>query len=101
MEEFENVPSIWVVTTKNKYMGAPAAFLLDSVKKDLESRLGSAYYCLPSSVHEVLALPASADTDALSLVQMVATINREQVAVEDRLVDNVYFVQNGKISMVA
>ena len=91
---------IYVVTNKTRHLGA-ASILLDEVKDKLKEKLGDTYYILPSSIHETLAVPASADTDAFGFLEMVTQINREQVAIEDRLVDNVYLVHGRKMSMVA
>ncbi len=89
---------IYVVTNKNRLFGA-ASILLDKVKDELRDKLGDTYYILPSSIHEILAVPAKNDTDADEFLQMVIQINKEQVAVEDRLVDNVYMVHGREISM--
>jgi hypothetical protein len=46
---------------------------------------------LPSSIHEVLVLAADTSNQNVSdFAAMVFEINREQVAVEERLSDNVY-----------
>ncbi len=100
MPGFEDSLPIYVVTNKTRQFGA-SSILLDFVRDILEEKLGDTYYLLPSSVHEILAVPANADTDADDFLQMVTQINREQVAVEDRLVDNVYMVYDGNMSMVA
>ena len=50
------------------------------------------YYILPSSVHEVIVLPASKkNNEAVNLVQMVKEINVTEVAPEEKLSDEVYF----------
>ena len=91
---------MYVVTNKNRLFGA-ASILLDEVKDRLREILGDDYYILPSSIHEILAIPASAGRDAFEFLQMVTEINRDQVAIEDRLVDNVYMVHGREMSIAA
>ncbi|GLC80989.1 DUF5688 family protein [Lacrimispora brassicae] len=45
---------------------------------------------LPSSVHEVLLLPIDNDIDFREFQELVKYVNQAEVAVEDRLSDNVY-----------
>lgn len=69
-----------------------AALIADSsVMKKVSRDLGEDYYILPSSVHEALILPKSkCDMDVEELKRMVYDINRQEVATQDRLSDNVY-----------
>ena len=57
--------------------------IADELKKDL--------VILPSSIHEVLLIPYENDVDFEDLSNMVTTINQEQVPVEDRLSNHVYY----------
>ena len=52
--------------------------------------MGTDFFVLPSSVHEVLILPDDGSQDLDSLQFMVREINRTEVAPEDRLSDFVY-----------
>lgn len=54
-------------------------------QKNLESDL----YILPSSVHEVLAVSTEL-TEPEELAQMVAEVNMQKVALEERLSNQVY-----------
>ncbi len=90
---------IMVVSTRSRNLGA-GAILAPRVLDILQSRLGSCFYILPSSIHECLAVPASAGTDAVSLVSMVREINGSTVALEDQLTDNAYICKDGEVSVV-
>ena len=47
-------------------------------------------YILPSSVHEVLAVPGNIDLSIVELKEMVQSINQEQVQPEEQLSNEVY-----------
>ena len=53
--------------------------------------LQSDYYVLPSSVHEVVIVPASAGVGCRDMDEMVAEVNRTQVAPEEVLSDRAYY----------
>ena len=63
---------------------------LKDVFKMIHEKMGD-YYILPSSIHEVLIVPATCGLDRDELKEMVCTVNRDQVAPEDQLSDEVYF----------
>ncbi|MBR6173140.1 MAG: hypothetical protein IKQ49_08255 [Eubacterium sp.] len=56
----------------------------------IAQQMGTDFFVLPSSVHEVLILPDDGSQDLESLQFMVREINRTEVAPEDRLSDFVY-----------
>ena len=91
---------IWVVTNNERFFGA-ASIMLETVQQALQDKLGSCFYILPSSVHECLAVSATADTDAIELAKMVREINESCVALEDRLQDSVYIFKDGELSVAA
>ncbi len=98
MPDSEGCP-ILVVSNRSRNLGA-AAILVPEVIENLQSRLGACFYILPSSIHEVLAVPADLSMDAMGLVEMVQEINSSTVALEERLADNAYLCQDGALSMV-
>lgn len=80
---------MYVISNKEHYYGAVEMLFnenLDKVSEIFHDDL----YILPSSTHEVIAVPVK-DYDAEELAAMVEGINMEQVALEERLSNQVYF----------
>lgn len=86
----ENKMPMYVLTNKQKLHGA-ACMLYPGVLKAFAEKIQRDFYILPSSVHEVILVPADADTDKEALREIVTEINRTQVAEEEVLADSVYF----------
>lgn len=90
MEESEDKPyPMYVITNREKYYGAVEMLFnenLDKVSEIFHDDL----YILPSSINEVIAVPAM-DCNVEELADMVEVINREQIALEERLSNQVYF----------
>ena len=53
--------------------------------------LGTNYYVLPSSIHQLLILPDNGSMQLSELEAMVREVNATQVAPEDRLSDKVQY----------
>jgi hypothetical protein len=85
----EEVGGMYVLTNASGSLGAAALFYPD-VKEKAAELLGGDYYILPSSVHEVILVPDSADIKAADLCDMVKQANRTVVDEKDILSDNVY-----------
>lgn len=85
IEEFEGMPN--VLTNNNSQLGA-AVILYDGVLKDIAK--GEDLVILPSSIHEVLIIKAKQNDSPDELKAMVQDVNATQVALEERLSDNVY-----------
>ena len=87
---------LYVVTTENHTYGA-AAILYPGVAEQVREIVGEDFYLLPSSVHEMLALPKSMAGSMMGLTRVVVEANRTAVAEDDQLSDSVYvydFVAN-------
>lgn len=95
----DNIPIPMFVITNTKNINGAAAILYDDVLHELANNLESDLYLFPSSIHDIVAIPAEGDPDELS--SMVADINRTQVCTQERLSDNVYFYnrKDGKVSI--
>ena len=78
-----------VLTNTQGMHGAGALFYPDQLET-IAQQMGTDFFVLPSSVHEVLILPDDGSQDLDSLQFMVREINRTEVAPEDRLSDFVY-----------
>ena len=78
---------MYVITNRAGVNGA-VYIMYDEVLQGLAQETGSDLYLLPSSVHEVMAVPAYGNP--ASLAQMVEEINVKEVELEERLSNNVY-----------
>lgn len=84
-------PSIYILTNAAGANGAAVMLYwnyLDKLARELQSDL----YILPSSIHEVIAVPADGTGDPAGLKDMVREINAGGVIADDEILsDNVYF----------
>lgn len=78
-----------VITNKERVYGA-AVVLYSRILKQAADKVGSDLFILPSSLHEVLAVPMIEERDAAKLKEMVEDVNRKELRPEDVLSDNVY-----------
>lgn len=85
---------LWVLTNQSRKYGA--SFLLyEDQLQEIAQKLGTDLYILPSSIHETLAAPVSLGNPA-ELAEMVAEVNREKVALSERLSNQVYHYDRNK-----
>ena len=89
---------ILVLSNSNKNFGACMALRKD-VDEAIRGRLGE-YYLIPSSVHEMLAIPKDM-TSVDEIKFMIHEINQKEVAPDEVLSDNLYEVVNGDLRVVA
>lgn len=85
----EDLGGMYVLTNSTGSLGASALFYPD-VKEKAAEILGSDYYILPSSTHEVILVPDTSGINAKNLCDMVKQANRTVVDEKDILSDNVY-----------
>lgn len=79
----------YVLTNKEKVDGATVLLYLD-VLEQLAKNADSSFYILPSSIHEVILLLDNHDINAEELQNIVISVNREGVAAEEVLSNEVY-----------
>ena len=80
-----------MIITNNENTWGATNIIYDSVLEEVAEELGGDYYILPSSIHEVLAVPAKGMEDRQDeFVSMVREINLSSVAVQDRLSNQVF-----------
>lgn len=85
MDEMMPDDNMQVLSNKSRHLGA-AAIIYDDVLNEVADKLGEEkIIILPSSVHEVIAIPYSGDTDRF--VEMVKEVNGTEVEPKDRLID--------------
>ena len=90
----EDIGGMYVLTNASGSLGAAALFYPD-VKEKAAELLGSDYYILPSSVHEVILVPDAPGITEKELCDMVKQANRTVVDEKDILSDNVYHYSRG------
>ena len=84
-----DVPQLMVLTNDQALYGAGALFYpgqLDTIA----SQIGSDYFVIPSSIHEVLILPDDGTIDRHAIESMIQEVNMTAVAPEERLSDHAY-----------
>lgn len=87
----EAFPPLYVLTNEKKFLGACALLYPDSLKQ-VASHLQQDLYILPSSIHEILLLPADAQQMSPDeLTEMVREVNRTQLQKEEILSDHIYY----------
>ena len=77
------------VISNNKGINGAVSMLYEDGLHELAEKLGSDLYILPSSVHEVIAVSTEMGNPNV-LAEMVAEINMGQVALDERLSNQVY-----------
>ncbi|SHJ03957.1 DUF5688 family protein [Parasporobacterium paucivorans] len=91
---------MYVLTNKHRMNGA-ACILYDGVLQEFASNKGNDLYILPSSIHEVILVPAGDDVTKEQLDSMVCEVNQSDVEDGDILSDHVYIYRRdtGRICM--
>lgn len=87
----------YVATNYSKYYGA-SIMAFPKYFESLSLLFKDDLYILPSSVHEVLVLPAS-EIDVESLRQMVKSVNQEILTENEFLSNSVYHYSEGEIKI--
>lgn len=91
--EFDELPPIgdgmYVLSNKDKVFGA-SVMTYTKYLKSLAEFVRNDLYVLPSSIHEVIAIPAAEHIDTRDLLAMVREVNETEVSEADYLNDNVY-----------
>lgn len=82
--------NMWVITNENRYNGA-VSMLYEESLHELAEKVGDDLFILPSSIHEVIAVPAGmAEGNPAYLAEMVHDINMGELELEERLSNSVY-----------
>lgn len=90
---------MYVISNEQKLNGAVALLdreTLTSIQKKIDE---DSFYIIPSSVHEVLAVPASKVSDPADLKEMCQSVNATEVAAQDILGDNIYRYDGRKLQI--
>lgn len=86
-------PMAMLVITNTARLYGAAAVLYSGVLKQAADKADSDLFILPSSLHEVIAVPVTEEKEAAKLKDMVMEVNRTQLQPEEVLSDNVYIYQ--------
>lgn len=82
--------NMWVITNENRYNGA-VSMLYEESLHELAEEVGDDLFILPSSIHEVIAIPAGmAEGNPAYLAEMVHDVNMGELELEERLSNSVY-----------
>ena len=88
MEEIMGSSPLWLVSNDIGVNGA-SMMVYSDVLEEVAERVDDDVFVIPSSLHEILAVPASG-MDPKDIADMVKDINQNTVNVEDRLSNQVF-----------
>ena len=102
MQKIRNVSDdeypMYVLTTPREVDGA-AVMVSKHYLQEVHSKFDEDFYVLPSSRHEVLAVPVSRAPELPDLKELVRTVNLTEVKERDRLSDEVYYYDGKKLQL--
>ena len=90
MSEFEVLIPMYVMTNEQQINGA-TVLLYDDVMKEFAHQMNSSFFILPSSIHELILVPAEEFEDPSCLSELVKEANYSIVSLGDILSDSVYY----------
>lgn len=101
-EAMADGPQMFVLTNGRKTNGANILLFKEQLA-ELAEKVDDDFFILPSSIHELLAIPASQVDDAEQLRQMVREVNDTQVAPDEILGYEVYLYnrETGEVEVAA
>ena len=90
---------MYVLSNQTKLNGA-SCILYQNTIREFASKREDDFYILPSSIHEVILVPAKECREPQRLPAMVREVNETQVMDEEILSDEVYYYSYGKNNIV-
>lgn len=81
---------MYVLGNREHVFGA-SALLYSEKLRELSGELDSDLYVIPSSVHEVILIPAGCMMEPVEIQKMIREVNESQVEPDERLSDTLYF----------
>jgi hypothetical protein len=90
MKALSSGTPMYVLTNKTRIDGA-ACIVYPDLLDDFAYSIGSSFYVIPSSVHEVILVPAQGMDEAGELKRMIREVNDTQVKVEEILSYSLYY----------
>lgn len=89
---------MYVISNSSNYFGA-ATLLFTDVFKIFAEKIGSDLFVLPSSIHELIIVPATNDISHYELKKIVHEINTTEISEDEFLSDQVY-IYNRKLDRI-
>ena len=89
-EACSNYPFLYVLTNSSGMFGA-VAMIFEEELESFSKRINNSFYVLPSSVHEVILVPACKEFCVEYFAAMVREINETQVDPTEVLSDSIYY----------
>lgn len=90
---------MYILTNAYKLNGA-AVILYRHVLEDFAKACDGDFYLLPSSIHEVILVPAKECNSLEEMTQMVQDVNEAQVEPEELLADHAYYYSKKRQKLV-
>lgn len=84
---------MYILSNKSRYFGA-ACLLYDRLLSKLSHNLSVDFFIIPSSIHEVLLVPASSNMCKEDFNRMIQEVNNSSLRPEEILSDHVYYYSN-------
>lgn len=102
ISEFEDSVPMYVMTNEQQINGA-TVLIYDNVIQEFACQKNTSLYILPSSIHEIILIPAEEFGDPSGLRALVREANHSIVSLGDILSDSVYFydLERKKIVLLA
>ncbi len=96
-EEIDECP-LYIMSNESQVFGASGLVRKDLLKEFVH-KIGKDIFVLPSSIHEVLLVPATDEVEVEYLKEMVKCVNESSVDKADWLSDNIYFFGRDKAKL--
>lgn len=98
----DEVIPMYVLSNQQRYFGA-SCMLYPNALKEISQQFNDNLYILPSSIHEVILIPASFADDADDLSKIVQDVNVSEVTQDEILSDSVYYYNqsNEQVSVIS
>jgi len=90
LKEMQEQPPMYVLTNESRMYGA-TCILYQDLLRDIADRFAQDFYILPSSVHEVILVPAEEEYLEASFNSMIRDVNSSQLTREEILSDHLYY----------
>ena len=97
--DIEAIENPMFCLTNTQKMNGASLLLQEDIRKQIGECLGSDYFVLPSSIHEVLILPDNGMLEVPELNAMVKEVNETQVERQEQLSDKVQFCDGKTVVM--
>ncbi|MBS7007960.1 DUF5688 family protein [Anaerostipes sp.] len=86
---------LYVLSNREGLNGA-GTVLYRGILDRFSDKVRGGFYILPSSIHEVLLVPADGESDPAALAELVREVNRTVVEGDEILSDRVYYYEKGQ-----